>query len=190
MRKMGFFLQGQDHSNWISVHTMKYDYFYYMFWTADFLATNLVWQCMFISLWKGCFAVFEVTVTVKVLNFSECLPGQYLWSVKLSMVMHHHQPEYHSEISFCYVKVKATIVSTRSSEILKLLQSKLVWWYTITRHGKTPWKDFLAFTQGVRQRIWLGWLWARLLPLLAIPIFKAGVSTGSNQENVERTLLS
>ena len=37
MRKMGFFLQGQDHSNWISVHTMKYDYFYYMFWTADFL---------------------------------------------------------------------------------------------------------------------------------------------------------
>ena len=36
-----------------------------MFWTADFLATNLVWQCMFISwsvLWKGCFAVFKVKV--------------------------------------------------------------------------------------------------------------------------------
>ncbi len=67
-------------------------------------------------------------------------------------------------------KVKATIVSTRSSAILKLLQSKLVWWYIITRQGKTPWKDFLAFTQGVRQRIWLERLWTRLLPLLAIPI--------------------
>ena len=72
-------------------------------------------------------------------------------------------------------KVKATIVSTRSSEILKLLQSKLVWWYIITRQGKTQWKDFLAFTQGVRQRIWLGGLWTRLLPLLALPISKAGV---------------
>jgi len=35
-RHMGFYLQGQGHSNWISVHTIKYDYFYYMFWTADF----------------------------------------------------------------------------------------------------------------------------------------------------------
>ena len=89
---------------------------------------------------------------------------------------------------FAMFKVKATIVSTRSSEILKLLQSKLVWWYIITRQGKTPWKDFLAFTQSVRQWIWLGWLWTRLLPLLAIPISKAGVSTGSNYETVERTL--
>ena len=90
---------------------------------------------------------------------------------------------------FAMFKVKATIVSTRSSEILKLLQSKLVWWYIITRQGKTPWKDFLAFTQGVRQRIWLGGLWTRLLPLLARLISKAGVNTSSNQENVERTLL-
>ena len=89
---------------------------------------------------------------------------------------------------FVTFKVKAIIVSTRSSEILKLLQSKLVWWYIITRQGKTPWKDFLAFTQGVRQRIWLERLWTRLLPLLAIPISKAEVNTGSNQENVERTL--
>jgi len=42
--------------------------------------------------------------------------------------------KYHSDM----FKVKATIVSTRSSEILKLLQSKLVWWYIITR------QDFLA----------------------------------------------
>ena len=85
---------------------------------------------------------------------------------------------------FAMFKVKATIISTRSSEILKLLQSKLVWWYIITRQGKTPWKDFLAFTQGMKQRIWLGWLWTRLLSLLAILISKAGVNTGSNQENV------
>ena len=36
MRKMGFYLQRQGHSNWILVHTIKYDYFCYMFWTADF----------------------------------------------------------------------------------------------------------------------------------------------------------
>ena len=77
MRKMGFYLQGQGHSNWISVHAVKYDYFYVLnCWFC--WATNLVWQCMFISLWKGCFVVFKVKVTVKVLNFSECLPGQYL----------------------------------------------------------------------------------------------------------------
>ena len=73
---------------------------------------------------------------------------------------------------FAMFTVKATIVSTRSSEILKLLQSKLVWWYIITRQGKTQWKDFLAFTQGVRQRIWLGLLWTRSLPLLAIQCLK------------------
>ena len=73
-------------------------------------------------------------------------------------------------------KVKATIVSTTSSEILNFFQSKLVWWYSITRQGRTPWEDFLAFTQGVRQRIWLERLWTRLLPLLAIPISKAGVN--------------
>ena len=150
----------------------NHDYFYYMFWTAEVWATNLVWQCMFISwsvLWKCCFAVFKVKVTVKVLNFSECLPRQYLWLSNL--------------VWWCIA---------RSSEILKLLQSKLAWWYiitTYTRQGKTPWKDFLGFTQGVRQRIWLGGLWTRLLPLLALPISKTAVNTGSNQEKVERTLL-
>ena len=75
--------------------------------------------------------------------------------------------------NFAMFKVKATIVTTRSSEILKLLQSKLVWWYIITRQGKTLWKDFLGFIQGMRQRIWLWGLWIRLLPLLAILISKA-----------------
>ena len=31
MRKNGFYLQGQGQGNWILVHTIKYDYFYYMF---------------------------------------------------------------------------------------------------------------------------------------------------------------
>ena len=37
MQETGFYLQGQGHSNWTSVHTIKYDYFCYMLWTADFL---------------------------------------------------------------------------------------------------------------------------------------------------------
>ena len=37
MWKMGFYLQRQGHSNWILVHTIKYDYFCYMFGTADYL---------------------------------------------------------------------------------------------------------------------------------------------------------
>ena len=122
---------------------------------------------MFISwnvLLKGCFAVFKVTV--KVLNFNDCLPGQYLWLIKLSMVTHIISQSITQKYHFATFNVKATIVSTRSSEILKLLQSKLVWWYIITRQGKTLWKDFFAFTQGVRQRIWLGWLWIRYLPLI------------------------
>ena len=44
---------------------------------------------------------------------------------------------------FAMFKVKATIVSTRSSEILKLLQSKLVWWYIITRQVRHCEKIFL-----------------------------------------------
>ena len=65
MRKMGFYLQGQSHSNWISVHAIKYDYFYYMLWNCCFGgATDLVWKRMWSVLWKGCFAVFKVKVTV------------------------------------------------------------------------------------------------------------------------------
>ena len=176
MWKMGFYLQGQGYSNWISVHTMKYDYFCYMFWTADFVGDQLSLtvhvhkqECLV----KRLLCCIQVKVTVMVLNYSECLPGQYLWSVKLSklvwwciIISQSVMWKYH----FAMFKVKATIISTRSSEILKLLQSKLVWWYIITRQGKIPWKDFLAVTQGMRQRIWLGWLWTRLLPLLPIPI--------------------
>ena len=130
---------------------------------------------MFISwsvLWKGCFAVLKVKVTVKMNACPDNISDQsnlVWWCIIISQSI---KQKYH----FAMFKVKATIISTRSSEILKLLQPKLVGWYIITRQGKTPWKDFLAFTQGVRRRIWLGWLWTRLLPLLAIPVSKAGVN--------------
>ena len=162
-----------------------------MFWTADHFATSLVWQCIFISwsvLWKGCFPVFKVTVTVKVRNCSECLSRQYLWSNKLNMVMHHH-PEYHLEIFFCYFQGQVHNHFYCIFRNTETLQSELVWWYIITRQGKTQWKDFIAFTQGIRQRVWPGWLWTKLMPLLAILISQAGVNTSSNQENVDRTLL-
>ena len=188
MRKMGFYLQGQGHSNWISVHSIKYDYFYYMFWTADFWGRPSKFDSAYgvscekvallysrsRSLWR-----FWTSVNVCPDNISD-RSNLVWWCIIISQII---IQKYH----FAMFKVKATIVSTRSSEILKLLQSKLVWWYIITRQGKTPWILFLTFTQGVR--LWLGWLWTRLLPLLAIQISKAGDSIGSSQENVERTLL-
>ena len=115
---------------------------------------------------------FWTSVTVCLDNISN--QSNFVWCIISQSIIQ----KYH----FAMFKVKATIISIRSSEILKLLQPKSVWWYIITREGKTLWKDFLAFTQGVRQRIWLAWLQTRLLPLLAIPISKAGVSTSSNQE--------
>ena len=48
--------------------------------------------------------------------------------------------------SFAVFKVKATIIFTTPSEIVKLLQSN------DKIQDKTPWTDFIAFTQGVRQR--------------------------------------
>ena len=109
--KMGCYLQGQGHTKWVWLHSMKSWLFLYVlncWFFGDQLSLSL-WQCMFISwsvLWKGYFAVFKVKVIliVTVLNFSDCLPGQYIWLIKPSMVMHHHQTEYHTEISFCYVQ--------------------------------------------------------------------------------------
>ena len=167
--------------NWVATFTVKvtatefrfiqwnHDYFCYMFSTADCLATSLVWQFIFISLWKGCFSVFKVKIIVKVLTSVNVCPDNISdWSNLVWWCIIFSQSiiqKYH----FAMFKVKATIVSTRSSEILKFLQSELAWWY-ITRQGKTLWKDFLAFTQGVRQRILLGWLWTRLLPLLTLTL--------------------
>ena len=46
---------------------------------------------------------------------------------------------------------------------------------SFTRPGKTLWKFCTAFTQGVRQRMLLGWLWTKTLPLWAILISQGGV---------------
>ena len=102
VRKIGFYLQGQGHSNWICVHTRKaWLFLLYVlncWFFGDQLSLTVHVHKLKSVLWQDCFSVFKLKVTAKVLNFSECFPGQYLWSVKLSMVMHHHQPEYHSEI--------------------------------------------------------------------------------------------
>ena len=158
--------------------------------------TNLVWQCMFItsgaevscgkaallysksrSQWR-----FWTSVNVCPDNISDRSNLVWLCIIIISRVSFRN-------INFLCPRSNPQSFLLDLQKYWNFLQSKLVWWYIITRQGKTPWKDFLAFTEGVRQRIWFGWLWTRLLPLLAIPISKAGVSTGSNQENVERTLL-
>ena len=104
----------------------NHDYFYYMFWTADFFGDqlSLTVHVRKLECVKRSHAVFKVTV--KVLNFNDCLPGQYLWLIKLNMVMHIISQSITQKYHFATFKVKATIVSTRSSEILKLLQPKLV----------------------------------------------------------------
>ena len=135
MRKMGFYLQGQGHSNWISVHTIKYDYFYYKFWTADFWGRACACgvSCKKVALlysmsrsqWR-----FWTSVNVCPDNVSDRW-NLVWWCIIISQRI--IQKYY-----FAMFKVKPTIVSTRPSEILKLLQSKLVWWNIITRQGKTP----------------------------------------------------
>ena len=95
VRKMGFCLQGQGYNHWISIHTIKYDYFYYMFWNADFWgATNLVWQCMWSVFSK------RLLCCIQGQGHSEGYELQWMFArtisliVKLSMVMHHHQPDW------------------------------------------------------------------------------------------------
>ena len=104
MRKIGFYLQG--HSNWISVHTIKYDYFYYMFWTGDFFLGGDQLS-LTVHVHKLKCLVKRLLCCIQGQGHSEGSELQWTyadWSVKLSMVMHHHQPEYHSEIYFCYVQ--------------------------------------------------------------------------------------
>ena len=50
--------------------------------------------------------------------------------------------------SFAIFNVRATVIFTVSSDLLKLLQPKLVWWYIITRQGKTFVKRFSCFYSG------------------------------------------
>ena len=130
----------------------NHDHFYYMFWTADFLATNLVWQCMIISWKASCEKVaflysrsrsqwrFWTSVNVCLETISD-RSNLVWWCIIISQSI---IQKYH----FAMFKVKATIVSTKCLEILKLLQSKLVWWFITTRQGKTLWKKRSCFYIG------------------------------------------
>ena len=83
MWKMGCYLQG--HSTEVG----------FIQWNHNYFCVLKCWCCgnqlsLTVPVRKlEYLAVFKVKVTVTVLNFNECLPGQYLWSVQLSMVMHH-----------------------------------------------------------------------------------------------------
>ena len=123
-----------------------------MFWIVDLFATNLVWQCKFISwnvLWNGCFAVFKVKVTVKVRNYSEFLSGQYLWSNKLNMVMHHMSQNIIRKYYFAIFKVKATVIFTiiifRNTETFTTQISLMIHHH---KTGKTFVKRFSCFYSG------------------------------------------
>ena len=113
---------------------------------------------------------------------------QYLWSNKLNMVVHRHEPENHMEIFFRYFQGQGHShfhCIFRSTETFTTQISLMM------HHHKTgldTMKINYCFYSGW-ERMWPGWLWTRLLPLLAILISQAGVNTSSSQENVDRTLL-
>ena len=97
-----------------------------MLWTVHFSFGDQLILTVYVHklecLVKSCFAVFKVKVTVKVLNFSECLARKYLIDRYIIISQSIIQ-----KYNFAMFKVKATIISTRSSEIFKLLQPKLVY---------------------------------------------------------------
>ena len=117
--------------------------------------SNLVWQCMFISwsvLWKCCFAVFKVKFTVKVHNFSKCSSRQYnyLWSIKLSMVMHHHESE--SELS--YRNITLLFSRSKPQSFLQDLQKYLC---NPDQSGATPSQDLVRHCENfvlLLPRVW------------------------------------
>ena len=120
VQKMGCYLQGQGHRNWVWVHTMKSWLFllYVLNYWFKKNKKNLLFSfgdqlSLTVHVHKLKCLVKRLLCCIEGQSHSEdeCLPGQYLWSVKLSMVMHHHQPEMHhhqpeycTEISFCYVQ--------------------------------------------------------------------------------------
>ena len=152
VQKMGCYLQGQGHGNRICVHTMKSWPFLLYVLNCWFLATNLVWQCMIISWKASCEKVaflysrsrsqwrFWTSVNVCLETISD-RSNLVWWCIIISQSI---IQKYH----FAMFKVKATIVSTKCLEILKLLQSKLVWWFITTRQGKTLWKKRSCFYIG------------------------------------------
>ena len=121
MRKMGFYLQGQGHSNWISVHTIKYDISIICSELLIFGGNQLsltvpvhkLESCEKVALlysrsrsqWR-----FWTSVNVCPDNISD-RSNLVWWCIIISQSI---IQKYH----FAMFKVKARIVSTRSSEIL------------------------------------------------------------------------
>ena len=158
----------QGHSNWISVHTIKYDYFYYMFWTAEFFGNQLsltvhVHKLEVALLYSRSRSQWRFWTSANVCPDNISDPSNLVWwciTISQRIIQNYH---------FAMFKVKATIVSTRSSEILKLLQSESVWWYIITRQGKTlrksnwPMSQLYSHISGVFCNTWDTDLWHNIM---------------------------
>ena len=115
-----------------------------MFWTADFFGDQLsltVHVHKLECLVKRLLWWFWTSVNVCPDNISD-RSNLVWWCIIISQSI--IQKYY-----FAMFKFKATNVSTRSSEILKLLQSKLVWWYIIPRQVRHCEKVFLLL-----HRVW------------------------------------
>ena len=127
MRKMGLYLQG--HGNWISViqsdMTISVICSELLIFGGNQLSLTVL-ECLVKRLfcciersrsqWR-----FWTSVNVYPDNISD--QSNLVWwytIISQSTIQKYH---------FAMFKVKATIISARSSAILKLLQSKLVWWY-------------------------------------------------------------
>ena len=111
-------------------------------------------------------------ITIKDQNFIEwfCVSNIF-WTIetfvaKLSMVMHHHEPDCLAKGLFCYHQGQGhnegsynqnTFFSI-SSELLILLQPNLVWWYFMS--WNVLWKDCIAVyqSQGLSDGSKLCWL--------------------------------
>ena len=148
----GSYIQGQGYSNWVCVHTMKswlfpiYDLycflFFFSFFSLSFFRDHpsltlhvrklecgvkrvpLLWS----RSWSGW--GFGTSVNVCPDNISD-RSNLVWWCIIMSQSII-------QEYYFANFTVIAKIVSARLSEILRRLQSKLVWWYIIARRGKTP----------------------------------------------------
>ena len=124
-------------------------------------------------------------VTVRVRNCSECLDkfsdriNLIWWCITMSW-------ECHTRIFFCYFQGQGhshfyCIWNFYTETFTIQISFDDTSSQDRVRHEKILWL--------LLRRMWLGWLGARLLPLLATLISQAGVDTSSIQENVDRTLL-
>ena len=103
--KMGCYLLGQGHSNWVWVHSMKSWLFLLYVLNCRLFGDQL---SLTVHVHKLECLMKRLLCCIQGQDHSEGSELQWMfawliWSIKLSMVMH-HQPGYHTEISFCYVK--------------------------------------------------------------------------------------